>query len=89
LKGCRPANVGVLGREFLHPAKGDIELNLKRLLAAERAVVVEDRYLLGWRRELGASLICHTRDKIEDRGSRGAVVPGAKRLGIDHAKSDP
>src|SRR5271154_1016838 len=76
----------VLGRQFLHAAEGEIELNLKRLLAAERAVVVEDGYALGWRREPGASLIGHTRDKVEDRGFRGAVVPGGKRLGIDHAK---
>jgi hypothetical protein len=26
----------VFGRQFLHPVKGEIELNLKRLLAAER-----------------------------------------------------
>jgi hypothetical protein len=62
-------------------------LNLKRLLTAERAIVVEDRYALGWRCELGASRLCRTRDKVEDRGFHGAVVPGGKRLAIDHEKT--
>ena len=61
----------VCGRQVLHPVKGEIELNLKRLLAAERPVVVENRYALGSWRELGASLFCHTRDKVEDRPFRG------------------
>jgi hypothetical protein len=74
--------------QFLDAAKGEIELNLKRLLAAERPVVIEDRYALGRRRELRASLLCHARDEIQDRGFCGALVPGGKRLGIDHAK-DP
>jgi hypothetical protein len=64
-------------------------LDLKRLLAAERAVVVEDCYALGWRRELGAARLCHTRVKVEDRGFRGALVPGGERLRIDQAESDP
>src|SRR6202453_373985 len=34
----------VFGREFLHASKGEIELSLKRLVAAERAIVVEDGY---------------------------------------------
>jgi hypothetical protein len=29
-------------------------------------------------------LLCHTRDKVEDRGFRRAVVPGGKRLTIRH-----
>jgi hypothetical protein len=56
----------VLGRQFLDPVKGEIELNLKRLLAAERPVVVEDSDTLGRGRELGASLFRHPRDKAED-----------------------
>jgi hypothetical protein len=76
----------VFGRQFLHPVKGEIELNLKGLLTAERAIVVEDRYALGWRRELRASFLRNARDKAEDRGFCGAVVPGGERLRIDHAK---
>jgi hypothetical protein len=88
LKGLALSHRRVFGRQFLHPVKREIELNLKRLLTAERAVVVEDRYALGWRRELRASRLCRTRDKVEDRGFHGAVVPRGERLGIDHAKSD-
>jgi len=73
----------LLGRQFLHAGKGEIELDLKRLLAAERAVVA-----LGWWCELGAARLCHTRDKVEDRGFRGALVPGGE-LRIDRAESDP
>jgi hypothetical protein len=76
-------------RQFLDPVEGEIELNLKRLLAAKRAVVVEDRYALGWRREFGASRLCHTCDKVEDRGFCGGVVPRGKRLGINHEKVRP
>jgi hypothetical protein len=47
LEGLTLAQRRVLGRQFLDAAKGEIELNLKRLLAAERPVVVEDRYALG------------------------------------------
>jgi hypothetical protein len=88
LEGLALGHRRVLGRQFLDPVKGEKELSLKRLLAAERAVVVECRYAVGWRHELGASRLCHTRDKVEDRGFRGAVVPRGKRLGIGHAKSD-
>ena len=87
LEGLTLGHRRVLGRQFLDPVKGEKQLSLKRLLAAERAVVVECRDALGWRRELGASLLCHTSDKVEDRGFRRAVVPGGKRLGIDHAKT--
>ena len=72
LEGLALGHRRVLGRQFLDPVKGEKELGLKRLLAAERAVVVEDRYALGSRRELGASRLRHTRDKVEDRGFAAA-----------------
>jgi hypothetical protein len=85
LEGLSLGHRRVLARQFLDPVEREIELNLKRLLAAKRAVVVEDCYALGWRYELGASQLCHTRNKVEDRGFRRAVVPGGKRRIIDHA----
>jgi hypothetical protein len=87
LEGLALGHRRVVGRQFLYPAKGKIELDLKRLLAAKRPVVVENCYALGSWCELGASLVCHTRDKVEDCGFRGAVVPGGKRLAIDHKNS--
>src|SRR5258708_7418181 len=75
LEGVPRRQRRIFCRQFLHPVKGKIELNLKRLLTAERAIVVEDRYALGWRCELGASQLCRTRDKVEDRGFHGAIVP--------------
>jgi hypothetical protein len=59
----------------LDPVKGEIELNLKRLLAAERAIVVERGDALGWRRKLGSSFLRHACDKVEDHGFRRAVIP--------------
>ena len=87
LEGLSLSHRRVLGRQFLDPVEREIELDLKRLLAAERPVVVEDRYALGWRRELAASRPCHARDEVEDRRFCGTLVPGGKRLGIDHAKN--
>src|SRR5580692_10362165 len=64
----------VLSRQFLDPVKGEKELGLKRLLAAERAIVVKRCDALGWRRKVGAAPLGHRPDKVEDRGFRGALV---------------
>jgi hypothetical protein len=53
LEGLTLCHRRVLGRQFLDPVKGEKELSLKRLLAAERAIVVECGDALGWRRKLG------------------------------------
>jgi hypothetical protein len=78
------AHCRVTYRQLLHAVKGEKELCLKRLLAPERPIVVKRGNAPGWRHELGASLLCHTRDKVEDRGFRRAVVPRGKRLAIRH-----
>jgi hypothetical protein len=84
LEGLPVGHRRVLGRQFLDPVEGEKELSLKRLLAAECAIVVERGDALGWRRKLGASVLRHPRDKVEDRGFRRAVVPGGKRRTVDH-----
>jgi hypothetical protein len=84
LEGLTFGHRRVLGRKFLDPVEGEKELSLKRLLAAERAVIVENRDALGWRRKLASSFVRHARDKVEDRGFRRAVVPGGKRLTVYH-----
>jgi hypothetical protein len=84
LKGWALAQRRVLGRQLLHAVKGEKELDLKRLLAPERPIVVERGDARRRRHELGASRLRHTRDKAEDRGFRRSVVPGGKRLTIDH-----
>lgn len=55
----------VLARQLLHAIKGEKELYLKRLLAPECPVVVKRGNAPGWRHIFGASLLCHTRDKVE------------------------
>src|ERR1700741_2519940 len=74
----------VVARQLLHAVKGEKELCLKRLLAPECPVVVKCGNAPGWRHEFGAALLCHTRDKVEDRGFRRAIGPGGKRLTIRH-----
>jgi hypothetical protein len=78
------AHCRVIARQLSHAVKGEKELYLKRLLAPECPVVIKRGNAPGWRHEFGASLLCHTRDKVEDRGFRRAVVPGGKRLTIRH-----
>jgi hypothetical protein len=78
------AHCRVAYRQLLHAVKGEKELCLKRLLAPKCPVVVKRGNAPRWRHEFGASLLCHTRDKVEDRGFRRAVVPRGKRLAIRH-----
>src|SRR5271156_740479 len=66
------AHCRILARQLLHAVKGEKELYLKRLLAPECPVVVKRGDAPGWRHEFCASSLCHTRDKVEDCGFRGA-----------------
>src|SRR5579863_5095942 len=80
LEGWALAHRRVLRGQFLHPVEGEMELNLQRLLAAERAIVVECGDPLGWRDEIRSTLLRHAPDEVEDRRFDRAVVPGGKRL---------
>src|SRR5262249_21380737 len=60
--------------------EGDLEID--RLLAPQRAVVVEGGDAFIDRDEIRAARRRHARDKIDDRRLRRAVVPGRQRVGL-------
>jgi hypothetical protein len=73
----------VLGREGLHPVEGEDPLEVHRLLAPERAVVIERRDARFRRDELGAAAIRDGLDELDDALLDLTIVPGRQgiRLG--------
>ena len=71
----------MLRRERLDAVEREGELEVHRLLAPERAVVVERRRCARRRARSRASPRCrHLRDEVEDRLLRRAVVPRRQRI---------
>ena len=80
---------GLLGLPFrmhrrhrLHAIEREGQLHIHWLLDPERAVIVEGRDALVDRYEVRTALRRDTRDKVEDRRFRRAVVPGGKRIAL-------
>ena len=63
-------------RHLVEPAQDEVGLDRQRLLAPERAVVVEDRDALGRRHAVRG----HALDEVERRRPSRPVVPGCERL---------
>jgi hypothetical protein len=55
-------------------------LEISRLLAPQRAVVIEGRDALGGRHEIRAALRGDADDEVDDRFLRRAIVPGGQRV---------
>jgi hypothetical protein len=70
----------VFGSEGLHPIRGEGELGVELLFEPQRTVVIEDRNSLGGRDVVVAARIRDGRDEFQNRGLRGAVVPGGQRV---------
>ena len=67
------------GREGLYPVHGKDKLNIDRLLAPERAVVVENRDAFLRSHELRTAGSGHAVHEFHDRLLRGPFIPGRKR----------
>ncbi len=72
---------GMLRRERLHAVEREVKLNGHRLLAPERAVVVERGDAFRHRHEVRRALLRDLRDELDDGLLRLAVVPRRKRVG--------
>src|SRR5262244_1995096 len=70
----------VPGRERLHAVEGDESLEIHRLLAPERAVVVERRDARFCSDVPGAAALGHRLDELHDRVLDVAVVPRRQRI---------
>ena len=79
LNGCLSFHSGCFGASALTRSSSEDELEVDRLLAPQRAVVVEHRDALLGRHEVGRALRRHVGDELEDRLLRGAVVPRRQR----------
>ena len=71
----------VLVCKLLHPVKEKEKLHLKRLLAAESAIVIERGNSLIARNESRAALRGDIRDKVQYRLFAGPFVPRGERIG--------
>jgi hypothetical protein len=58
------------------------ELDVHRVLAPQRSVVIEGGDTLIHGHEVRSALRCNARDKIGDRSLRRAVVPGRQWIGL-------
>jgi hypothetical protein len=75
----------MLRRERLDAVEREQELEVHRLLAPQRAVVVEDGDALLRLDELGRALLRHLGDELGDRFLRRAVGPRGQRI-VDRAR---
>jgi len=79
----------VLGGRRLHLLEHEDELDIQRLLAPQRTVVVEGRNALFRRDVVLPRLVGHRLDEGDDARLRRAVVPGGKRvLGLRDARKE-
>ena len=74
--------LGMLRRERLHAIEREVELNGHRLLAPERAVVVEDGDALRNGHEIRRTRRRDLRDKVDDGFLRRTIVPRRQRVGV-------
>ena len=70
----------MLRRERLHPVEREDQLEIHRLLAPERAVVVERGDALGRRHKVRRAFLRDLRDEVDDGLLRRAVVPRGQRV---------
>ncbi|MGY4246228.1 hypothetical protein ACVIIZ_007636 [Bradyrhizobium sp. USDA 4523] len=75
-----PLPFRMLARQRLHPVERKRKLHIHRLLAPQRAVIVECRDALRRRHEIRRAFPRHRRDEVKDRLLRPAVIPGRKRI---------
>src|SRR5439155_7117710 len=66
----------VIGCELLQTMLREEQLNLHRLLAPERPIVVERRNALSRRHEVRAPFLRYTSDEVDDSRFRNARAPG-------------
>ncbi|WP_371930184.1 hypothetical protein [Bradyrhizobium sp. CCGUVB1N3] len=71
----------MLRRHRLDLTEAECRLEIDRLLAPQRAVIVEYGDAFGGRNEVRAAVSRDARDEIGDRRLRRAVVPGWQRIG--------
>ncbi len=72
--------LGMLRRERLHAVEREEELEIQRLLAPERAVIVERRDALLRRHEIGRTFLRHLFDKRDNCFLGRGVIPGWERI---------
>ncbi len=72
---------GMLRRQRLDPIKGKKPLEIKRLLAPERTVIVEGSDTIRFGDAVRPAILCHARDEIENSLLRCAAVPRRQRVG--------
>jgi hypothetical protein len=65
----------MLRRERLHPVDGKKELEIGRLLAPQRSVVIEDGNPLSRHHELLAAFLSNLFDELDDGLLRRGIVP--------------
>src|SRR6185436_3486560 len=79
---------GMLGRCCSQLVEHESELRVDRLLAPQRAVVVEDSDALGLRHEVLAALLRNCIDECDDALLRRAIVPRRQCLGANSSTRD-
>jgi hypothetical protein len=67
-----------------HAIEDERKLEIERMLAPQRPVVIEDGDPLFGLNELRPASRGHCADKIEDALFRGTLVPGRKRIAVCH-----
>ena len=72
--------LGMLRRERLHAVEREEELEIHRLLAPERAVVIERGDALFRRNEVRRAFLRHLFDERDDGFLRRGVIPGRQRI---------
>jgi len=75
------------GREFFYPVERKSELDIDRLLAPERAIIIERRDALTRRNEFWRALLYHGGNEGDDRLLRGSGVPGRERTRLSKGRA--
>ena len=75
LNGCASLIAGSFAASSFEPIEGEEDLHLHRLLAPQRAVIVERRDPLSRMDEVRAAILGHAGDEVEDRALDDVVVP--------------
>src|SRR5439155_33364 len=79
--------LGIFRRELLHAVEHECHLHIHRLLAPQRAIVIEGRDALRQWHEIGRALVRHPRNECDDGLLRGAVVPGRQSVRLSKSQS--
>ena len=87
LEGLLLFHSGCSGAHGLYLVERKGKLNIHRVFAPQRAVIIEGRYPLRHRNKTGRTFAGHGGDKIQDRLLRLAVSPRRKRISLRQRRS--